>query len=278
MKQVFIVIATLLVFGVNAQTVTLPQPSPTQSVKQNFGLGSIELSYSRPSLKARSVFKENSELAPIDKVWRTGANGATTLTFSDEVTVNNVAIKAGKYGLLTIPGKKAFTIIITKDLNVNQPPLYNQANDVVRVTAPINKLSDKVELFTIQFANITYDALDLQLEWGNTEVTLPISTNIKDRVKADVEKSETGDKPSYNAIATYYFEIAKDNAQALDYVTKGILSGKPSFSSYLLKAKIEKEMGDKASAKVSAAKAVELANSAKNDDYVRAAKELINKL
>ena len=278
MKQLFIVIAAFLVSSANAQTVNLPQPSPTQTVKQNFGLGSVELSYSRPSLKARSVFRENSELAPIDKVWRTGANGATTLTFSDDITINNVLVKAGKYGLLTIPGKKAFTIIITKDLNVNQPPLYNQANDLIRVTAPINKLSDKVELFTIQFANLTYEALDLQLEWGNTEVTLPITTNIKDRVKADVEKSETGDKPAYNAIATYYFEIAKDNAQALDYVSKGILSGKPSFSSYLLKAKIEKEMGDKASAKVSASKAVELANAAKNDDYIRAAKELINKL
>ena len=278
MKQVFIVIATLFVFGAKAQTVTLPQPSPTQTVKQNFGLGFVELSYSRPSLKGRSAFKENSELAPIDKVWRTGANGATTLNFSDDVTINNVLIKAGKYGLLTIPEKKSFTIIITKDLNVNQPPLYNQVNDVVRVSAPINKLSDNVELFTIDFANITYESLDLQLKWGNTEVTLPINTNIKDRVKADVEKSETGDKPAYNAIATYYFEIAKDNAQALDYVTKGILSGKPSFSSYLLKAKIEKEMGDKAGAKASATKAIELANAAKNDDYVRAAKAIISKL
>ena len=278
MKKLFIAIATFLAFSAYAQTVTLPQPSPTQTVKQNFGLGSVELSYSRPSMKGRAAFKENSELAPIDKVWRTGANGATTLNFSDDVIINNVAVKAGKYGLLTIPGKKAFTIIITKDLNVNQPPLYNQANDVVRVTAPINKLSDKVELFTIEFANITYETLDIQLKWGNTEVVLPISINIRDRVKADVEKSETGDKPAYNAIATYYFEIAKDNAQALDYVTKGILSGKPSFSSYLLKAKIEKELGDKASAKASATKAIELANSAKNDDYVRAAKEFISKL
>ena len=143
MKKLFIAIATFLAFSAYAQTVTLPQPSPTQTVKQNFGLGSVELSYSRPSMKGRAAFKENSELAPIDKVWRTGANGATTLNFSDDVIINNVAVKAGKYGLLTIPGKKAFTIIITKDLNVNQPPLYNQANDVVRVTAPIIRLSDK---------------------------------------------------------------------------------------------------------------------------------------
>ncbi len=278
MKKLFIAIATFLAFSADAQTVTLPQPSPTQTVKQNFGLGSIELSYSRPSLKTRSAFKENSELAPIDKVWRTGANGATTLNFSDDVTINNVAVKAGKYGLLTIPGKKAFTIIITKDLTVNQPSLYNQANDVVRITAPIVKLSDKVELFTIEFANITYETLDLQLKWGTTEVVLPISTNIKDRIKVDIDKSASGDKPAYNTIATYYFEIAKDNAKALEFVTKGIQAGKASFSSYLLKAKIEKALGDKASAKASANKAIELANTAKNDDYVRAAKEFISKL
>ncbi len=278
MKQLFIVIATFLAFSAYAQTVTLPQPSPTQTVKQNFGLGSVELSYSRPSMKGRAAFKENSELAPIDKVWRTGANGATTLNFSDDVTINNVAVKAGKYGLLTIPVKKGFTIIITKDLTVNQPSLYNQANDVVRVTAPIIKLSDKVELFTIEFANITSETLDLQLKWGNTEVVLPISTNIKDRIKVDIDKSASGDKPAYNTIATYYFEIAKDNAKALEFVTKGIQAGKASFSSYLLKAKIEKELGDKASAKASANKAIELANTAKNDDYVRAAKEFISKL
>ena len=217
MKQVFVAIATFLVLGAYAQSVTLPQPSPTQTVKQNFGLGSVELSYSRPSMKGRTAFKENSELAPIDKVWRTGANGATTLNFSDDITINNVTVKAGKYGLLTIPGKKAFTIIITKDLTVNQPSLYNQANDVVRVTAPIIKLSDKVELFTIDFANITSETLDLQLKWGNTEVVLPITTNIKDRVKADVEKSATGDKPAYNAIATYYFEIVKGLTACLSY-------------------------------------------------------------
>ena len=107
-------------------------------------MGSIELSYSRPSLKDRVAFKEYSELAPTDVVWRTGANAPTTITFSDDVTINNVLVKAGKYGLLSIPTKKNFVIIITHDTTVNQPPLYNGDHDVVRYNAPISK-GEKVE-------------------------------------------------------------------------------------------------------------------------------------
>ncbi|MFP5039956.1 DUF2911 domain-containing protein [Parasediminibacterium sp. JCM 36343] len=279
MKRILLILSLFATVGAFAQAVNLPQPSPTQTIKQNFGLGSIELSYSRPALKNRNVFKEGSELAPIDKVWRTGANGATVITFSDDVIINNVAIKPGKYGLLSIPGKKAFTLIITSDLTVNQPPLYKPDNDIVRFSAPIMKLSEKVELFTMEFANITPETCELQLMWGNTLVSLPIVTNIKARVKADIQKSLDGDKPAYGSMANYYFDIEKDNAKALEYITKSISNAKqPNFGSYLLKAKIEKEMGDKASAKTSAQKCIELAITAKNDDAVRAAKELISKL
>lgn len=126
MKKLLLILLTSFAFAGFSQSVKMPQPSPTQTIKQNFGLGYMELSYSRPSLKKRSVFKEQSELAPINAVWRTGANAATTITFSDNVTINNVALRPGKYGLLSIPGKKDFTLIITKDTTVNQPPLYKK--------------------------------------------------------------------------------------------------------------------------------------------------------
>src|SRR5215218_6240660 len=83
-----------------AQVLKTPAPSSTQTIKQNFGLGSVELSYSRPNVKGRKIF---GDLVPYGKVWRTGANGATVITFSDDVTIGGTAVKAGKYGLLTIP-------------------------------------------------------------------------------------------------------------------------------------------------------------------------------
>src|SRR4051794_39268548 len=130
MKKIFLLLQAVLVLGfANAQTLTTPQPSPTQTIKQNFGVGSIELSYSRPAKKGRKII---GDLVPFDKVWRTGANNATTLTFSDDVTIGGKEIKAGKYGLLTIPGAKKWTVIISKDVTVNQPANYKQENDMVR--------------------------------------------------------------------------------------------------------------------------------------------------
>ncbi len=278
MKKLLFSLAMLVATQMFGQAVNMPQPSPTQTIKQNFGLGNIELNYSRPSVKGRTVFKENSELAPLDQVWRTGANAATTLTFSDEVIINGVTIKAGKYGLLSIPGKKEFTIIITKDVNVNQPSLYKKENDIVRVTAPVMKMKDKMEVFTMQFANIAYETCELHIMWDNVAVSLPISTNIQDRIKADIAKNLASDKPNFQAAANFYFEMVKDYPQALAAVTKGIDANKNAFWLYLLKAKIESSMGDKVSAKASAEKCIQIATEAKNTDYVRSAKELIAKL
>ncbi len=79
----------------NAQQLRTPAPSPTQTVKQDFGIGNIELSYSRPGMRDRKIF---GDLVPYGNVWRTGANSATTLTFSDEVMIGGKKVPAGKYG------------------------------------------------------------------------------------------------------------------------------------------------------------------------------------
>ncbi len=273
MKRLFLLAATLATITSFGQ-VNMPQPSTTQSIKQNFGLGYVELSYSRPGVKGRKIF---GDVVPFDKVWRTGANGATILNFSEEVIIGGVNIKAGKYGLLSIPGKKEFTLIITKDLTVNQPALYKQENDVVRVTAPVSKLSDAVETLSMQFTNVKNESCELQIIWDKLAVSLPISVDIKDRIKADVEKNLASDKPNYQNAATFYFEWMKDNSKALSLVTKAISEQKDPFWLYLLKARIEKELGDKVSAKASAEKCIELATAAKNGDYARMAQEDILK-
>ena len=118
MKKTVLFLSALLALSLaNAQTLTTPQPSPTQTIKQNFALGSVELSYSRPAKKGRKIM---GDLVPFGKVWRTGANAATTLTFSEDVTIGGKEVKAGKYGLLTIPDAGKWTIIISKDVTVNQ--------------------------------------------------------------------------------------------------------------------------------------------------------------
>src|SRR6201992_979163 len=84
-----------------------PQPSTSQTITQGFGLGTITLSYSRPNTKGRKIF---GNVEPYDKVWRTGANSATAIIFSDEVLMEGNKVPAGEYGLFSIPGEGQWTI------------------------------------------------------------------------------------------------------------------------------------------------------------------------
>src|SRR5437763_2109469 len=124
MKKKLILALTLpvcLFYYTYSQNLVTPQPSPTAEIKQNFGLSQIELSYSRTGIKGRKIF---GDLVPYNKVWRTGANGATTITFGDDVTVGGTKITAGKYGLLTIPGENEWSVIFTKQTDVTNPAAY----------------------------------------------------------------------------------------------------------------------------------------------------------
>jgi Protein of unknown function (DUF2911) len=260
-----------------AQAIVTPQPSPTQTVKQNFSVGSIELSYSRPAIKGRKVY---GDLVPFGNVWRTGANSATTLTFSDDVTIGGKDIKAGKYGLLSIPGATEWTLIITKDVNVNQPSLYKQENDVVRVMAKPMQIPMSIENFTIQFANVTNSSCDLQLMWENTVVVLPVKANTDAKVMAQIDNIFNKDNKPYFAAASYYFENGKDMAMAKTWVDKALAepANAKAFWMTLLKARIHEKMGDKNGAKNMAEKTIALATEAKNDDYVKMATDLMKKL
>ncbi len=273
MKQLFLAAALLMgTAALNAQQLTTPQPSPTQVIKQNFGVGSVELNYSRPAKKGRKVM---GDLVPFGKVWRTGANSATTLTFSDDVNIGGKDIKAGKYGLLTIPNADKWTIIITKDVNVSSPAAYKQENDVVRVDAPVIKLPFSVESFTINFADLTGSSCNVQMMWENTLVQFAVNANTDAKVMAQIDNTMNKDnKPYFNA-ASYYYDNGKDLNQALTWVNKALETNKEAFWMHLLKARIHSKLGDKAAAKAAAAACKEYAEKAKNDDYVKMANELM---
>jgi hypothetical protein len=273
MKKIalFVIAAVALTFA-NAQQLTTPQPSPTQTIKQNFGVGSVELNYSRPAKKGRKVM---GDLVPFGKVWRTGANAATTLTFSEDVTIGGKEIKAGKYGMLTIPDAKKWTIIISKDVTVNQPADYKPENDIVRVDADAVTTPFTIENFTINFADITGSSCNIELMWENTYVHFPVTVGTDAKVMGQIDNLMNKDnKPYFNA-AAYYYDNGKDLNQALGWVNKALETNKEAFWMYMLKARILKKTGDKAGSKAAAMMTKDLATKAKNDDYVKMATELM---
>lgn len=275
MKKLLLIVAIAVCNISFAQTLTTPQPSTTQTIRQNFGLSFIELSYSRPNVKGRKAI---GELVPFGKVWRTGANQATTLTFGDDVMIGGKKIEAGKYGLLTIPGNDSWTLIITKQLDVTSPAAYKEESDVVRVNVKPMATKDKVETFTMQFANVKTSTCDLNLAWENTSVSLPILTDVETKVMAQINNIMTKDNlPYYNA-ALYYLDNGKDLNQALTWFNKAAEQNPTAYWIHHQRANCLAKMGKKQEAIAAAKKSLELATTAKNTDYVKLNEDLIKSL
>ena len=273
-KLIFSVIAAGAFIVAGAQLKT-PAPSPSQTIKQDFGLSTIELSYSRPGVKGRKIF---GDIVPFGKVWRTGANSATTLTFDDEVIIGGIKIPAGKYGLLTIPEKKNWTIIITKQTDVTSPAAYKPEMDVVRVTTDVSKMKSATESFTMQFANVKPSSCELQIMWDKSAVVFPIVTEIDAKIMASIEKAMKGDKPPYFQAAMYYMENGKDLNQSLAWFNKAVEAQPDAFWIQHQWANCLAKLGQKNEAKTAALKSKELAIAAKNDDYVKLNDKLLKEL
>lgn len=272
-----IIITTIAVFTLliaDAQLKT-PAPSPTQTIKQDFALSSIELSYSRPGMKGRKIF---GDLVPFEKIWRTGANTATTLTFGEEVIIGGVKVKAGKYGLLSIPDKKNWTLIITKQLDVTSPDAYKQDQDVVRVEAKTMNMVESLESFTMQFANVKPNSCELHIMWDKTAVALPITADVEAKVMAQIDQMMNKDtRPYYNA-AMYYMDNGKDLNQALSWFDKAVEMQPTAFWMHHQRANCLAKLGKKDEAKASAEKSMALAKEQKNNDYVKLNEKLLAEL
>jgi hypothetical protein len=262
-------------FTADAQPLRTPQPSTTQAIKQDFGIGNIELSYSRPAVKGRKIF---GELVPFGKVWRTGANNATTLTFSDSVTIGGTKLAPGKYGLLSIPNKDQWTLIISKQTDVTSPAAYKQESDAARVNVKPVSLKDAVETFTMQFANVKSNSADLQIMWDNVAVSLPITTDVDGKVMAQINNLINKDNRPYFQAAMFYMETGRDLNQAVSWLDKAIEQNPNAFWVYHQKANALAKLGKKNEAKAAAQKSMEIAKEAQNDDYVELNKKLLDSL
>lgn len=266
MKKIISALALLLlVNGVRAQTLRVPPASTTQTVRQEFGLGTIELSYSRPNAKGRAIF---GDLVPFDAVWRTGANNATTLTFSDEVIIGDKKVTPGKYGLLSIPGKTEWVVILSKQLDVTSPSAYKPEQDVVRIKVKPTSISTAAETFTIAFENTRANAIDVAISWEKTMITFPIKVDLDTKIMAQIDNLMNADnRPYYNA-AMYYMDNNKDLNKAAEWLDKATAQNPNAYWVWYQKARCLSLLGKKSDALSASSKSMDLAKAAKNPDYV----------
>jgi Protein of unknown function (DUF2911) len=271
MKKLLFACALFCAASITNAQVKMPAPSPTQTIKQDFALGSVELTYSRPSIKGRKIF---GDLVPFGKVWRTGANNATIIKFNDAVEIGGKKIDTGSYALYTIPSEGSWEIIINKGTTNWGTNGYTDSGDVVRFKVPSMKMATAVETFSMQFANVKPESCELHIMWDKTAIAVPIKALIKDRMRASVEKGMMGDKKPYWSAAQFYFEYDKNNTKALEAIKGAVEANPKAYWMWLYKAKIEKEAGDKAAAMASSKTSLTLAKEDGNDDYVKMNQDL----
>lgn len=272
-KRLLVAVVVLFSMQLNAQKIVVPTPSPLQIFTQQFGMGEVSIEYSRPSVKGRTIF---GDVVPFGKIWRTGANATTKITFTDDVTMDGNAVKAGTYGLYTVPNKDAWEIMLYTDVTLNgNVAEYKTENEVLRFKVKATKIPMKIETLMINMGSITPTSAELMLLWENTVITIKLATEIDAKVMANIEASMKSEKPDYFRAASYYFENNKDLKQALTWIDKALEENSTAFYMMLVKAKIEYKIGDKKAGKASADKTIELAQTAKNDDYVALAKKLL---
>ncbi|CAN5241297.1 DUF2911 domain-containing protein [soil metagenome] len=252
-------------FAASAQ-IDLPAPSPLGTVSQRVGFADITIAYSRPSAKGRVIF---GDVVPFDQLWRTGANAATKVTISKDVTIEGKPVKAGEYSLFTIPTKGNWTIILNADTKATTTS-YKQESDVLRFSVASSTLPASVETFTINFTNLTTNGATIELAWEKTAVRFKVENEVDAVVMEQIKKQTAGVNSNiYFASARYYYDTNRDLAQALKWIDLSFAGQDPAFYMLRQKALIQAGLKDYKGAIATAELSTVKAKEAKNDEYVK---------
>ena len=220
-KKSITILSAALLFIVCGSRVSaqlqLPAPSPAAKVTQTIGLTEITIEYSSPGVKGRKIF---GDLVPYNKIWRTGANSATKITFSKDVTIEGNKVPKGTYALLTIPKEGSFTIMLNKDVNAGADE-YKQADELVRFDVK-SKPIELRERMTFLFSNFSDNQATVDLEWEKTRVSMNVMLDTDAQSKENIDKTLGGTWRSYNSAARYLLDNKKDLDTAMIYVDQSI--------------------------------------------------------
>ncbi|UJF29503.1 DUF2911 domain-containing protein [Kaistella sp. 97-N-M2] len=181
-----LILAAFMAVSVSAYSQwNIPVASPRQSVEQQFSMSKISVDYGRPAVKGRTIF---GDLVPFGKVWRAGANSATKITFGQAVNFGGKEVMAGTYGLFILPQEKEWKIILNKDSDQWGAFTYDEKLNVVDITVPVQKMTEKQEYFEVSLNPMDENKIDLVFKWDMTKVVLPISTGKPEMVAKIVGK------------------------------------------------------------------------------------------
>ena len=274
------IIFTLLLFTVNLSfsQINTPRVSPASEVEQMVGLTEIEIEYSRPSMRGREVF---GNLVPFGKVWRTGADNSTKISFDTDVIISGKTIQSGTYSIFSIPNKESWEIILYSDVELWGVPRDWSENKIVFSSMfDVKKLkkSNTVETFTISFNDLTNNDVNMSISWENTSVDIKIEVPTRSMVESDINKvlSDNPKSSDYYAAAVFYRQENINLDKSLEWINKAIeMNESPRFWQYRQQSLIMAANNKFADAVDAAKKSLNLAIEADNQDYIKMNRESI---
>jgi len=274
MKHSRISLITIILFSViignSYGQIELPAASTTATFSQKVGLTEVTINYSRPSKKGRTIY---GDLVPYGKLWRTGANNATTFTFSDDVKIGGKDLPAGKYALFTIPGENEWTVIFNKNYNQGGTGNYKESEDALRVSIKPIKIPATIETFSINLEDVKPTSALIELLWESTIIQIPLEVSIDERIMAAIDDAMSISPNAYSQAAAYYHQSGKDLNQAIEWMDKALeiheANGRNVFWMYRQKSLIEADLKKYKDAIKTAEISLAKAKEAGNDDYIK---------
>jgi len=277
MKKYLLLIA-LITFSFSFSQIETPQPSPAAEIDQIVGLTEMHIEYSRPSMRGREIF---GNLVPYNKIWRTGANASTKISFSTDVEINGQMVAAGQYSIFTVPNESEWEFILYSDTSVRGVPRdWDDKNVVLSIMVEIKKHPEpiSIETFTIAFDALNNNYAVMSMMWDDVYAPVTINVPTKDIVEKNIQKvmSEEPKASDYYAAAVYYMQENVNLSMAVKWMDKAMeMSENPQFWQLRQQSLIYAANGDLKGAIRIAKKSLEAAKTANNQDYIKMNKDSI---
>ncbi len=267
MKKLIYLIALSITIHANSQ-IQFPKTSPKGKIEQCIGVTDISVSYSRPSVKGRTVF---GNVVPFDKIWRTGANENTIIKTSDDLIFGKDTLKKGTYAIYTKPSKDTWELYFYKDtLNWGEPRNWDETKVALKTQTNVKNLTDAYEVFTIDIQQVDVNNGQLIFTWDKSKVIFPFQLNTRKKVVVGIDKLMAGPTAAeYFNSGSYYYKEKIDLKKALEWVSKAIdIQGEDAYWMLRTKSLIQAELGDFKGATETAKKALIASEKSKNQSYI----------
>ena len=279
MKKIISLLFTFLLFQFSYSQLQSPVASPRAKVSQKVGLVNINLDYSRPSKKGRVIF---GELVPYNQIWRTGANQATTITFSDNIKINNQLVEAGEYHIYSVPTENRLDLVIYEKTDAwGSLSQFDESLIKARVSSDFYDLPFSIETFTISFGDISNAGASLNLTWDNKVAIFVIDVLTRDKMLKDIEEtmSKNPTKNDYRMAAMYFYEENIHLDKAVKWIDVAFDdSDDLKYWQLRYKALINEKVGNIKNAKKYAKRGYEIALKTNSPDAINTLKIVYDRL